>query len=182
MPGLLDRAFHLQSGRHDSLTPAFFERGDRSRQRLVHRFQTDRDVLPALLGRGVHLIEDIADGIHDPARVPQTQISQTQVVGAFGLELEVMSHPGSMSLPLIGVSEMFGESATVTAGQLDGSLVPGRAVVVPQMIDPLSPERGSDLREVGDDVVHELVREAEGVWSRVPGVGLRHAATIYGLP
>jgi len=64
----------------------FFEGGDRPSQRLCHRLQPDRDVLPAFLGRSVHLIEHVANGIHDPAGVPQTEIPHTQVVGVFSFE------------------------------------------------------------------------------------------------
>ena len=94
-----------------------------------------------------------------------------------------MGHPGGVALPSVRVLEMLSEPVTISAGQVDCPLIPGRAVIVPEVIDPHGTDRGPNLGEVGDDVVDELIREGErvGGLARFPGLGLRHLTTLYGL-
>jgi hypothetical protein len=144
---LFDGGFDLKSGRNHPTPTTLFESGGRSGQRLVNRLKPGGHVLPPLYRRSVHLIEDIADLVHDSGGVSQTQISQPEVIRMLDFELEVVADPGCVSLPSIRVVEMSGESSTIGTGQLYSSLFPGRAVVVPQVVDSGRPNRGSHLRK-----------------------------------
>ena len=111
----------------------------------------------------IHLIEDVADRIHDPARVPDGSDTSAPGRRLFDLELEVVAHAGRVTLPLVRMFEVLGEPAPVASGQRNGGLAPLRAVVVPEMSNPRAPIEVRNLREVGDDIVDELVREPERI-------------------
>jgi len=95
--------------------------------------------------------------------VSKIQIPQPLVVGVFDFELEVVAYTGSMSLPSVRVIEMLGESTAITSGQLHPCFFPGRAVVVPEVIDSGGSDPGSHLGEQLYYIVDELVREPEGI-------------------
>ena len=63
--------------------------------------------------------------------MPNLEILQPEVIGAFELELVVVGYPGRMALPLVGMPKVPGESAPVASRQRDGGFIAVRAVVVP---------------------------------------------------